>query len=68
MHKTTVEIDEILLEKAMKLSGAKTKKRVIEYGLRELVRSINRDLFKNELGTFDLDLSLKDLEKMRENE
>jgi len=68
MHKTTVEIDEKLLEKAMKLSGAKTKKRVIEYGLRELVRSINRDLFKKELGTFDLDLSLKDLEKMRENE
>ncbi|MCK4932823.1 MAG: hypothetical protein GQ545_08190 [Candidatus Aminicenantes bacterium] len=68
MHKTTVEIDEILLEKAMKLSGAKTKKRVIEYGLRELVRSINRDLFKKELGTFDLDLSLKDLEKMREDE
>lgn len=68
MHKTTVEIDEKLLEKAMKLTGAKTKKRVIEYGLRELVRSINRDLFKKELGTFDLDLSLKDLEKMRENE
>jgi Arc/MetJ family transcription regulator len=68
MHKTTVEIDEKLLEKAMKLSGAKTKKRVIEYGLIELVRSINRDLFKKELGTFDLDLSLKDLEKMRENE
>ncbi len=68
MHKTTVEIDEKLLEKAMKLSGAKTKKRVIEYGLRELVRSINRDLFKKELGTFDLDLSLTNLEKMRENE
>ncbi|MBA7691251.1 hypothetical protein ES703_99794 [subsurface metagenome] len=68
MHKTTVEIDEKLLEKAMKLSGAKTKKRVIEYGLRELVRSINRDLFKKELGTFDLDLSIKDLEKMRGNE
>ena len=68
MQKTTVEIDEKLLEKAMKLTGAKTKKRVIEYGLRELVRSINRDLLKKELGTFDLDLSLKDLEKMRENE
>ena len=65
MNKITVEIDEKLLEKAMKLSGAKTKKVVIEYGLRELVRSINRDLFKKELGTFDLDLSLKDLEKMR---
>ena len=68
MHKTTVEIDEKLLEKAMKLSGAKTKKGVIEFGLKELVKSINRDLFKKELGTFDLDLSLKDLEKMREDE
>lgn len=68
MHKTTVEIDEKLLEKAMKLSGAKTKKKVIEFGLKELVRSINRDLFKEELGTFDLDLSLKDLEEMREDE
>ena len=68
MHKTTVEIDEKLLEKAMKLSGLKTKKRVIEFGLKELVKSINRDLFKKELGTFDLDLSLEDLEKMREDE
>jgi len=68
VHKTTVEIDEELLERAMKLSGAKTKKGVIEFGLRELVKSINRDLFKKELGTFDIDLSLKDLEKMREDE
>jgi Arc/MetJ family transcription regulator len=65
MQKTTVEIDEKLLEKAMQLSGAKTKKRAIEYGLRELVKSINRDLFKKELGTFDIDLTSEDLEKMR---
>ncbi len=65
MQKTTVEIDEKLLEKAMQLSGAKTKKRAIEYGLRELVKSINRDLFKKELGTFDIDLTSQDLEKMR---
>lgn len=65
MQKTTVEIDEKLLEKAMKLSGAKTKKKAIEYGLRELIKSINRDLFKKELGTFDIDLTSEDLEKMR---
>ena len=65
MQKTTVEIDEKLLEKAMQLSGAKTKKRAIEYGLRELVKSINRNLFKKELGTFDIDLTSEDLEKMR---
>ena len=68
MHKTTVEIDEELLEKAMKLSGAKTKKKAIEYGLRKIIKSVNRDLFKKELGTFDLDLSLEDLEKMRKDE
>ncbi len=65
MQKTTVEIDEKLLEKAMQLSGAKTKKRAIEYGLRELIKSINRDLFKKELGTFDMDLTSEDLDKMR---
>ncbi len=65
MHKTTVEIDEKLLEQAMQISGAKTKKKAIEYGLRELIKSINRDLFKKELGTFDIDLTAEDLEKMR---
>ncbi len=65
MQKTTVEIDEKLLEKAMQLSGAKTKKKAIEYGLRELIKSINRDLFKKELGTFDIDLTSQGLEKMR---
>ncbi len=68
IHKTTVEIDEKLLERAMRLSGAKTKKKAIEYGLKELVRSINRDQLKKELGTFDIDLSLKELEKMRKDE
>lgn len=68
MQKTTVEIDEKLLERAMQLSGAKTKKRAIEYGLRELIKSISRDLFKKELGTFDMDLTSEDLEKMRRDE
>ncbi len=68
MHKTTVEIDDKLLDRAMKVSGAKTKKQVIEYGLKELIRSINRNLLKEELGTYEIDLSLKDLEKMREDE
>jgi len=68
MQKTTVEIDEKLLERAMRLSGAKTKKKAIEYGLKELVKSISRDLLKKELGTFDIDLSSKELEKMRKDE
>lgn len=68
MHKTTVEIDERLLEDAVTLSGAKSKKMAIELGLRELIRSIQRGRLKKELGTYDLDLTEADLERMRRDE
>jgi Arc/MetJ family transcription regulator len=68
MHKTTVEIDDRLLEEAVNLSGAKSKKMAIEEGLRELIRSIQRKRLKKELGTYDLDLTAKDLERMRRDE
>jgi Arc/MetJ family transcription regulator len=68
MPKTTVEINEKLLERAMKISGAKTKKGAIESGLKELIKSINKNMLKKELGTFDLDISVEDLEKMRRDE
>jgi len=62
MHKTTVEIDEKLLSQAMEISGAKTKKKAIEIGLKELIKSIK------ELGTYDIDLSSEELEKIRKDE
>jgi Arc/MetJ family transcription regulator len=68
LHKTTVEIDEQLLERAIKISGAKSKRMAIENGLRELIRSINREKLKKELGTFDLDLTAEDLETLRKDE
>lgn len=68
MHKTTVEIDERLLEEAVKLSGAKSMKMAIEEGLRELIRSIQRGRLKKELGTYDLDLTEADIERMRRDE
>ncbi len=68
MHKTTVEIDEQLLERAIKISGAKSKRMAIENGLRELIRSINREKLKKELGTFDLDLTAEELETLRKDE
>jgi Arc/MetJ family transcription regulator len=68
MHKTTVEIDDRLLEEAVTLSGAKSMKMAIEEGLRELIRSIQRKRLKKELGTYDLDLTAKDLERMRRDE
>jgi Arc/MetJ family transcription regulator len=47
MHRTTVEIDEELLSKAMKISGAKTKKKVIEISLKEFIKSRNRASYRN---------------------
>ena len=65
MKKTTVFIDENLVALALKASRLRTKKEVIEAGLKELVRKKNRDLLRGELGTFDIDLSLDELRKRR---
>ena len=65
MGKTTVFIDDVLINEALKVSNLKTKKDVIEAGLRELVRKRNRELLRQELGSFDIDLSLEELKKRR---
>ncbi len=65
MGKTTVVIDETLIKNALRVTNLKTKKEVIERGLKELLRMKNRELLRRELGTFDIDLSLKDLKKKR---
>ena len=65
MAKTTVVIDDELVRKAMKASGAKTKREVITVGLEELIRRENLEALRRELGTFDLALSPEELEKLR---
>jgi len=65
MAKTTVIIDDELLDEAMKVSGAKTKKQAIANGLKELIRRKNLEALRQEAGTFDLALSLEELEKLR---
>ena len=63
--KTTVAINETLIREAMRATNLKTKKEVIETGLRELLRMKNRELLRRELGTFDINLSLEELKKKR---
>jgi Arc/MetJ family transcription regulator len=65
MSKTTVVIDEKLMQEALRATNLKTKKEVIEKGLRELLRRKNREILRQELGTFDIDLSLEELKKRR---
>jgi len=66
MAKTTVIIDDELLDEAMRATGAKSKKEAITTGLQELIRKKNLEAFRRELGTFDLALSLDELEKLRD--
>jgi len=68
MGKTTVFIDEELLKAAAEAIGARTKKEVIEAGLLSLVRRHNREQLRNELGTFDIDLTVEELERLRNAE
>jgi len=65
MKRTTIWINEELLKEALEVTGARSKREVIEAGLRLLVRWHNKELLRKELGTFELDLSLEELEKLR---
>jgi Arc/MetJ family transcription regulator len=42
MHRTNIELDEGLVEEAMKLTKRKTRKDVVNYALSELVRKLKR--------------------------
>ena len=68
MKKTTVLIDEQLLTEAMEAIGARTKKEAITAGLEALVKNHHLQSLQKELGTFDIDLNLEELERLRNAE
>ena len=68
MRKTTVVIDEQLLEQAIEAVGARSKKEAIEAGLKTLIKHRNREALRTELGTFEIDMNLNDLERLRNDE
>ena len=65
MARTTLEIDDALLDAAVRASGSKTKTEAIETALRELIRARERERLRQELGTFELDLTLEQLRRQR---
>jgi Arc/MetJ family transcription regulator len=65
MKKTTVFVDEALIRDALRVTKLKTKKEVIDAGLRELIRKKNREILKQELGTFEIELSPEELKGRR---
>ena len=49
--KTTIDIDDMLVAEAMRLYEVKTKTRIIEMGLEELIKSRRRSLLSEAFGS-----------------
>lgn len=63
--KTLVDIDDVLLEKAMKLSQAETKKETIHRALEEFIKLKLRGRLKQMAGSGAIEWSLDDLKTSR---
>lgn len=63
--RTTIDIDDELLEDARRLSNGASKKAIVEEALREFVNARRRERFLSRLGNFEIDLTPEELRKMR---
>jgi len=66
--RTSIYIDDKLIEEAQKLTSVKTKKALIDLSLKELVRRKRLEHLISLYGTNPIDLTLKELEEYREDE
>lgn len=65
MARTTLDLDEKLIEDAMRITELPTKKAVIEEALRELVNAHLRQRLIARLGSGDMDMTLEELKEWR---
>lgn len=63
--KITTYIDERLLKQALRASRARTKREVLENGLRSLLAEIQRNTFVSEFDHLRLRISPEDLAQLR---
>jgi Arc/MetJ family transcription regulator len=67
--RTTVDINDKLLDTVMKLTSASSKKDAIETALREFLRARRREELSLLIGQYDhFGVSLKSLKKMRRDD
>ena len=66
MGRTMMRLDDELLREAMRLSGARTKREAVELALREWVRTLRRQQAAEHAGRIELDLTVEELWKQRE--
>lgn len=67
MGRTTMVIDEGLLEEARRLSGARTKREAVETALREMLVRLRRKEMASHAGTVEISITQADLRAMRED-
>lgn len=66
--RSTIDIDEKLLREAQKITGAKTKKELVNLSLGELIKKKRREHLIDLFGSSVLDIGLEDIEKLRKDE
>ena len=66
--RTSIYIDDKLIEEAQKVTSVKTKRALIDLSLKELVRRKRLEHLISLYGTNPIDLTLKELEEYREDE
>lgn len=64
--RTTVALDQALLDEARRLAGARTKREAIERALRELVKRLRREAVALHAGSLELTLTQEELHRTRE--
>lgn len=65
--RTTIDIDEKLISDAMKLSKIETKRELVNLSLQEFIKSKMRERFASRIGRYRINLTLKELEKIRKD-
>lgn len=63
--RTTLILDERLIEEAMEAAGTRTKTETVELALREFIRKCYREALRQDLGTFTSLMSHEELMEMR---
>ena len=65
IHRTHIELDEKLISEAMKLTHLKTKKALVNYALKELVRKVKRKNLLHLEGKVKWEGNLSEMRKSR---
>jgi Arc/MetJ family transcription regulator len=65
MSRTTVDLNDALVEEALAITEAPSKKAVIEQALQELVDAHKREQLIARIGSGDIDMTLEELKALR---